>query len=413
MPAVSVSVQSITQYTAGVASTISGGGKVGSSHTGSEFSPATAYTMELRYAIKFAASAEKLTFNLAYALAMNSATIVSGQAFRYGIGTSSAVPSSYNVFTWDTTNKQAENLTVYGNFAADTTYYLWVFYDWHNQNNCYVSGVDISSISGDTDGEAAPSATITANKAIGYISSSNNWDADFSNVGTNKWLVTEIITKSRLIGIRFKTDKPLSKLDMSIDFTSVSGTDIKYRVNQSTSPHQEPFLVADTAMTLSDKTATATINYNFAADTDYTIWIYGTTESQNPTFTFAPTPVTYTVTLPSGTGFICNAVDGSSNPVLTGGSFSFSVTLLDGYTQGSGFSVKVDGVAISPSDGKYTISNITADKTVTVEGVELGGIVYIANGNSFDAYQVFIANGVSWDQYMPYAANGSSWDLQS
>ena len=42
-----------------------------------------------------------------------------------------------------------------------------------------------------------------------------------------------------------------------------------------------------------------------------------------------------------------------------------------------------------------------------------GGLVYIDNGITFEAYQVYIDNGSSWDLYMPYIDNGTSWDLYS
>lgn len=37
------------------------------------------------------------------------------------------------------------------------------------------------------------------------------------------------------------------------------------------------------------------------------------------------------------------------------------------------------------------------------------GIVYIANGSTFEPYQCYIGNGSSWDLAIPYIGNGSSW----
>lgn len=79
---------------------------------------------------------------------------------------------------------------------------------------------------------------------------------------------------------------------------------------------------------------------------------------------------TYTVTLPTGTGFTAAAVEGSASPVVEGGSYSFTVTIADGYEKGEGFAVKANGTALTEADGIYTVSNIRANVTITVEGVE-------------------------------------------
>ena len=79
-----------------------------------------------------------------------------------------------------------------------------------------------------------------------------------------------------------------------------------------------------------------------------------------------PIPV-YTVTLPTGSGYTAKASSGTS--VRRGGSFSFTVTIADGYEKGSSFAVKVGGTALSEAGGVYTIEDIRENKTVTVEGV--------------------------------------------
>ena len=82
------------------------------------------------------------------------------------------------------------------------------------------------------------------------------------------------------------------------------------------------------------------------------------------------TPTTYTVTLPTGTGYSAAAQGGSSSPVTNGGSFSFTVTISGGYKKGSDFAVKANGTALTANgSGVYTISDITQNQTVIVEGV--------------------------------------------
>lgn len=78
---------------------------------------------------------------------------------------------------------------------------------------------------------------------------------------------------------------------------------------------------------------------------------------------------TYTVTLTEGEGYTIAAADGSTSPVNYGGSFSFTVVVNSGYIA-ENLVVKATGTAIEAADGKYTVSNITKNITITVDGVE-------------------------------------------
>ena len=91
--------------------------------------------------------------------------------------------------------------------------------------------------------------------------------------------------------------------------------------------------------------------------------------SPSPSPTPTPKPEAYNVTLPSGTGFTVTIAGTSSTRVKPGGKFSFIVNISNGYTRGSGFSVKANGTTLKASNGVYTISNINADQTITVSGV--------------------------------------------
>lgn len=120
-----------------------------------------------------------------------------------------------------------------------------------------------------------------------------------------------------------------------------------------------------------------------------------TTENSNLTITVNPevAAVTYTVTLPEGEGYTIAPAEGSESPVAEGGSYSFTVTVNNGY-EGTPV-VKVNGTELTAVDGVYTISNITEAKTVTVEG-----ITAIPN-----TYTVTLPEGVG---YTIAAAEGSS-----
>ena len=78
---------------------------------------------------------------------------------------------------------------------------------------------------------------------------------------------------------------------------------------------------------------------------------------------------TYTVTLTEGEGYTIAAAEGSASPVNYGGSFSFTVAINSGYIA-ENLVVKANGTAIEAADGKYTVSNITNNITITVDGVE-------------------------------------------
>ena len=120
-----------------------------------------------------------------------------------------------------------------------------------------------------------------------------------------------------------------------------------------------------------------------------------TTENSNLTITVNPevAAVTYTVTLPEGEGYTIAPAEGSESPVAEGGSYSFTVTVNNGY-EGTPV-VKVNGTELTAVDGVYTISNITEAKTVTVEGIT----------QKVNTYTVTLTEGVG---YTIAAAEGSS-----
>jgi len=96
-----------------------------------------------------------------------------------------------------------------------------------------------------------------------------------------------------------------------------------------------------------------------------------TTENANLTITVKPAQVqTYTVTLPENPeGYTIAPTEGSESPVEAGGSYSFTVTVLEGY-EGTPV-VKANGTELTLTDGSYTIDNIMEDQTVTVDGIAM------------------------------------------
>jgi len=95
---------------------------------------------------------------------------------------------------------------------------------------------------------------------------------------------------------------------------------------------------------------------------------------------------TYSVNLPSGTGYSILAVSGSTIPVAYGGSYKFKVQLAQSYSN-SIIVVKANGTTLTPVNGIYTIANITKLQTVTVTGVQINKYkVTVVNGSGSGNY---------------------------
>jgi hypothetical protein len=77
----------------------------------------------------------------------------------------------------------------------------------------------------------------------------------------------------------------------------------------------------------------------------------------------------YTVGPMSGNGYTINAQPGSLSPADYDGSFSFTLSITDGY-EGTPL-VKANGAELNDVGGVYTISNIKADQKITVEGITI------------------------------------------
>ncbi len=82
----------------------------------------------------------------------------------------------------------------------------------------------------------------------------------------------------------------------------------------------------------------------------------------------SPEDNVYKITLPENSvGY--TVTPQSETTVKHGSDFSFTVDMAEGYSKTDAFTVKVNGVEFEAVNGVYTISKITAPKTITVEGV--------------------------------------------
>lgn len=105
----------------------------------------------------------------------------------------------------------------------------------------------------------------------------------------------------------------------------------------------------------------------------------------------------YNITFSSDASYKVTAVN-SSLPVAYNGSYSFKVEPNPGYVRGNAFSVKQDGLAMSPdANGVYTIYNIQQNHSVSVTGVVAASTAV--------SYSVTLSGGTG---YSYTAQNGSA-----
>ena len=143
-----------------------------------------------------------------------------------------------------------------------------------------------------------------------------------------------------------------------IDKVAVDGKDISIAANATT--YKGSSTAGTHTATATDKAGnTATVEFELKTDVP-------PYEPPVP-----PTPsVYYDVTIPSIDGVATDPVAGSY-PVESYGSFSFILTVGEGYRENSQPVVKANGTVVTPrtSDGKYIVRSVTRDTEITIEGI--------------------------------------------
>ena len=95
-------------------------------------------------------------------------------------------------------------------------------------------------------------------------------------------------------------------------------------------------------------------------------YVDGENQSAAEFFDFTYAALTHAVTLTSGEGY---TLTGEAT-VEDGKDYSFTVTIADDYEMEHNFVVKANGETLTAGEsGSYTVENVTADLTITVEGV--------------------------------------------
>jgi hypothetical protein len=130
-----------------------------------------------------------------------------------------------------------------------------------------------------------------------------------------------------------------------------------------------------------------------------------------------PGPTAYNVVLVSGTGYTISPAAGAFSPVASGGSYSFTVSLADGYDP-STLRVMVNGAAITADNGVYTITNITGARTVTAEVSMRMHEVSLPSGEGFtvaaaDGYSTDIPHGGTFSFTVAFEDPNSEMEVRA
>ncbi len=170
------------------------------------------------------------------------------------------------------------------------------------------------------------------------------------------------------------TEKVLLTYPESVNLV-LSGDDTAGFFYRNTYPGQSTidFGGALTVATNNDGSKTVTIPVeNFMLSTDGSVAVgmayYVDEENRSAAefFDFTYAALTHAVTLTSGEGY---TLTGEAT-VEDGKDYSFTVTIADDYEMEDNFVVKANGETLTAGEsGSYTVENVTADLTITVEGV--------------------------------------------
>ena len=170
------------------------------------------------------------------------------------------------------------------------------------------------------------------------------------------------------------TEKVLLTYPESVNLV-LSGDDGAVFFYRNTYPGQSTIDLggALTVATNNDGSKTVTIPVeNFMLSTDGSVAVgmayYVDEENQSAAefFDFTYAVPTHAVTLTSGEGY---TLTGEAT-VEDGKDYSFTVTIADDYEMEDNFVVKANGETLTAGEsGSYTVENVTADLTITVEGV--------------------------------------------
>ena len=170
------------------------------------------------------------------------------------------------------------------------------------------------------------------------------------------------------------TEKVLLTYPESVNLV-LSGDDGAVFFYRNTYPGQSTIDLGGALAVATDNDGSKTVTIpveNFMLSTDGSVavgmayYVDGENQSAAEFFDFTYAALTHAVTLTSGEGY---TLTGEAT-VEDGKDYSFTVTIADDYEMEDNFVVKANGETLTAGEsGSYTVENVTADLTITVEGV--------------------------------------------
>lgn len=122
----------------------------------------------------------------------------------------------------------------------------------------------------------------------------------------------------------------------------------------------------------------------------------------------------YAVNLLQGEGYTITPKEGSNNPTLHGQSYSFTISLDEGYTE-SELTVFANETLLTPQNGVYTIENVTETQYVSASGVKLNEyeVSFYADGSLVASYIVEHGKALETIPSVPKKAGyDGAWDAE-
>lgn len=124
---------------------------VGSTHFDGRVEPP--YLLEnlwLRFEVAVPRRLKKISLEATYLVPYNKPEDVLGQRFGWGLGSAEA-PGTQETFYWDVVARRSGLLSLETKIPRGTAW-LWLTYNYAGQNNCYVDGVTLPLLQGETAG---------------------------------------------------------------------------------------------------------------------------------------------------------------------------------------------------------------------------------------------------------------------
>ena len=187
-----------------------------------------------------------------------------------------------------------------------------------------------------------------------------------------RWIYSAWQNLVSAINLLAKAEVSLGNIFNQVDGATLTGPEKVYVGDEFevTLKLQEAYTQSVPTLTVKSGSTTKTVTGTKASDGSYKFKVTLTSENNNSITPANVNKNTYTVTVPSsGTGFTAS----KSGTVTHGENYTFTVKLLDGYTQTlptvKAGTVTLGATPIGNNTYSYTITGVKADKSVSINGV--------------------------------------------